>query len=97
MCKATLKTKLLDADSSFDHRLPIKIMTDERGVTIAAEGHGDYGSEDGNGSPLFLELHQGSLRLLVWADINTEEPTHIIDLSGAREDRRNETKHPLEQ
>lgn len=56
MCKATLKTTLLDADSSFDHRLPIKFMTDERGVTVAAEGHGDCGSEDGHGSPMFLEL-----------------------------------------
>ncbi len=95
MCKAQLETKLLDADPSSDHRLPIKITTDERGVTIAAEGHGDYGSEDGHGSPIFLELYQGRLRLLVWADINSEEPTHIIDLAGAKEDQRNESEHPL--
>lgn len=35
------------------------------------------------GSPVFLELHEGKLRLIVGADINQEEPTHFIDLNGA--------------
>jgi len=28
--------------------------------------------------------------LLVWADINQEDPTHIISLEGARETNRDE-------
>jgi hypothetical protein len=31
----------------------------------------------------FLEIRGGKPILRVWADINSDEPTHIIDLSGA--------------
>lgn len=88
MCKRELETTLIDADPAFGQQQSLKFTVTERGVTIAAEGHGDYGSTSGHGSPLYLELYRGSLRLIVWSDINSEEPTHIIDLTGAREDRR---------
>ena len=55
---------------------------------IKAEGYGDYTSADGLGMPIVLEHYEGELRLLVWSDINQEEPTHIISLEGAREDKR---------
>lgn len=57
-------------------------------LNIGIEGHGDYVSEDGCGFPLTLEIFNGKLLLNVWADINKEDPTHIIDLEGAREDKR---------
>jgi hypothetical protein len=28
------------------------------------------------------------MRLVIWADINQQDPTHIIDLSGALESKR---------
>ena len=87
MCKQEIETTLIDADPSFDGRQPIKVVADQRGVSIEAKGHGDCCSADGHGSPVFLELHQGHLRLIVFADINEQDPT-IIDLDGAREDRR---------
>ena len=95
MCKRELETTLIDADPSFDGRQQVKLVADRQGVSIEAKGFGDCGSADGHGSPIFLELYQGSLRLLVWTDINSEDPTHIITLDGAREDRRIE--HPLGQ
>ena len=49
-------------------------------LDILPEGMGDYGSADGFGAVLTIE---GDI-LYVWADINQEDPTHIIDLNRAR-------------
>lgn len=92
MCKRELEITLIDAEPSFDGQQPIKVVTDSQGVSIEARGFGDCGSADGHGSPIFLELYQGSLRLLVWADINDEEPTHVINLDGAKEECRRPTE-----
>jgi hypothetical protein len=83
----SVEITLIDADTEHSDKLPVKIAASPHGVSIYAEGHGDFGSAEGYGTPVFLELHRGRLRLLVWADINREDPTHDIDLSGAREDR----------
>ncbi|HMP57726.1 MAG TPA: hypothetical protein PKD86_00110 [Gemmatales bacterium] len=79
---------LMDADPDHDASLPIRFAGSPHGVSLFALGYGDRTSAEGHGTPLFLELLRGELRLLVWSDINAEEPTHIITLGGAREDRR---------
>jgi hypothetical protein len=43
---------------------------------------------------VLLEHYEGVPRLVVWADINNEEPTHIIDLSGAEKKRRKNPADP---
>lgn len=57
-------------------------------LVISVEGYGDSASVDGAGHPILLELYEGKLRLHVWADINKEDPTHTIELEGARESAR---------
>lgn len=42
-----------------------------------------------NDAPIYLEFFEGKWQLIVWADINKENPTHWIDMSGAFESRRN--------
>lgn len=80
---------LMDADPDHDGKLPIRLSGSPHGVSLFAEGYGDRTSAEGHGTPVFLELYRGELRLVIWADINDEEPTHIIPLGGAREaDRR---------
>ena len=37
------------------------------------------------GSAIYLEFYEGKWQLVVWSDINKEDPTHIIDMSGAME------------
>jgi hypothetical protein len=83
-CSTTLK----DAHPDFDGKLPIRLAVSPNGVSLYADAHGDSGSSEGHGTPVFIELYKGELRVLVWADINKEDPTHIISLAGAREDRR---------
>jgi len=85
--KVKLEALLIDADPSFSDRQPIKVVAYQQGVVIDAKGYGDCCSADGHGSPVFLELYQGQLRLIVFADINEQDP-EIINLDGAKEDRR---------
>ena len=53
------------------------------GVEIFIEGMGTC-CEKG-GSPIYLDKHDGKWVLKVWADINQEDPTHVIDLEKAYE------------
>ncbi len=57
-------------------------------VCLRPAGTGDYGSADGHGWPVIVEIFDGVPILHVWADINQEDPTHRIDLRGAYEAHR---------
>ncbi len=82
----SLTTVLNDADPDYHGSLPVKIVSYDSAISIFPVGYGDFSSADGHGCPVFLELYQGRLRLIVFADINDQEPT-IIDLEAARDDR----------
>lgn len=58
------------------------------GISIRLEGYGDAATMDGFGEPIFIEHYDGKLNLKAWADIFWEDPTHSIDMEGAREERR---------
>lgn len=58
------------------------------GLSIGLEGYGLCDMIDGSGDPIIIEFHNGEPRLLVWGDVNNEEPTHIISLQGALESSR---------
>lgn len=83
-----LDVTLRDVGEDRDNSVAIRIDCRETGINICPIGYGDSNSEPGNGAPIYLELYEGELRLLVWSDINSEEPTHVISLEGAKEDRR---------
>ena len=38
--------------------------------------------------PVLVEIYEGRPQVIIWADINKEDPTHEIDLSGALEVHR---------
>lgn len=63
-------------------------LTPSNDLEIRPLGYGDCTSKDNCGCPIVLEIWEGQLRLVVWADINSEDPTHIIDLENARESKR---------
>jgi hypothetical protein len=56
-------------------------------IWIKPKGHGDLSSGDGYGVPICIERYDGHLRVILWPDINTEEPV-IVDMEGARESMR---------
>ena len=63
----------------------ISVENSNLALIIHPEGMGTW---DGSYAPILLERHEGKVRLVIWADINEQEPTHIIDLSGALESNR---------
>jgi hypothetical protein len=66
------------------------------GLCICLDGYGVYGCSPGVGGPIYLERYEGRVRLVVWGDINSEEPTHLIDLEGANEALREEDLDDVE-
>ena len=86
----SMTTILNDADPKQRGSLNVRVTADSSTISIFPEGYGDFGSADGHGCPVFLELYEGRLRLIVFADINAQDPT-IINLEAAREGQRIET------
>jgi len=89
-----LNTTLSDADSEHSSSLRIRVVANGSVLSIFPEGYGDFASAEGHGCPVFLELYQGRLRLVVFAEIEQEDPTHLVDLERARESRRIDKGHP---
>lgn len=83
---------LSDADPEHSTSLSVRVVANGSALSIFPDGYGDYGSADGHGCPVFLELYQGRLRLVVFQHINQEEP-QVIDLEEARESQRPTSGH----
>ena len=81
--------KLRDCDDDCSEVVDGKVTIEKGniGLLIKVRGYGDHDSQDGHGCPIILERLNGRLRLVVYNDINDEEP-QIIDLEGARESER---------
>jgi hypothetical protein len=76
--------EVLDASKATSD-VTVSVEKDDLALIIHPEGMGTW---DGPYAPVLLERHDGKIRLVVWADINQHDPTHIIDLSGALESKR---------
>lgn len=66
--------------------LTVMVAKNNYGVDIVVEGYGSSGLADPqSGGPIHIQRdsNTGRLILYVWADINSDEPTHIIDLEKA--------------
>ena len=68
-------------------KLPVNVMAESGKLWIGPAGYGDKTSIDGYGWPIGLEIWEGRLRLIVFGNINVEDP-QIIDLENARETAR---------
>ncbi|QIR16649.1 hypothetical protein [Shewanella aestuarii] len=64
------------------------------GLALHFDGYSDFCSNDANGTPIYIEHFDNQLRVILYGDINQEDPTHIISLEGARISNRDE---PVEE
>ena len=71
-------------------RLDIATTKHDWGWYIRADGYSDYCSQDGEGEQVLIENRHGVPHVIIWADINDEDPTHIVSLAGAAESERRE-------
>jgi len=56
------------------------------GIFVMAYGYGDGASAFGYGCPVIIEQYAGSLRVVHWSDINSDDAQEIINLEGAKYD-----------
>ena len=88
--KLLIECFISEQSSDAPHKkLPVNIMAELGKLWVQPVGYGDKTSADGHGWPIGLEIWDGRLRLIVFDDINTEEPK-IIDLENAAEDSRDD-------
>lgn len=71
-------------------KIEVEIEASSDGILIKPKGYGDFCTENGYGTPVLIELCNGHPRVVVWSDINQEDPTHIISLKEAQESCREE-------
>jgi len=71
------------SDSLLPSKIKVKILSEGGQIWIQPEGYGEKCIADGEGLPIGIEIWQGRLRLVVFNDINSEEP-QIIDLENAK-------------
>lgn len=76
-------------------RSPIRLQMRKTGsintiLEIGADGYGEKTAKEGYGFPVIIEYHEGHFRVIIWGDINKEDPTHIISLEGAKENVRHD-------
>lgn len=58
------------------------------GLSVQMKGYSDSSSKDDTGIVAYLEHWDGSVNLRAYADINSEEPSHVISLDGAKNECR---------
>jgi len=87
--KKVLRGKLWNREDITDrNEVPVEIELKQGCMFLKAKGYGDSLSEDNEGIPLMIEFYKGELRVVIWGDINQEDPSNIISLEGARNNVR---------
>jgi len=64
--------------------IPVKIRLSNDALWIQPQGYGEKISAEGQGWPICLEIWDSELRVLVWDDIDNEDPT-VIGMEKAKE------------
>jgi hypothetical protein len=67
--------------------IKVKVLSEGGQIWIQPKGYGEKCAMDDEGWPVGIEIWQGRLRLIVFDDINREDP-QIIDLEKAKESCR---------
>jgi hypothetical protein len=82
--------ELRDVDLEANDTIKVKCtIKGDGGLSISLDNHSTKASVDGfDDAPVYIEFNDGKVILYVWSDINNEDPTHKIDLSGALTSRR---------
>lgn len=71
-----------------DEKTACEITITKHGIAIGLEGYSDNLSDDDNGTPIYITYGESGIAALVYGDINQEDPSSTIDLSGAKLENR---------
>jgi hypothetical protein len=78
--------ELIDPATKIERMTVVKVSGGQ--ISIHIEGFGDNASGDNYGEPIVIDLHDNKLQVFLWGDINDEDITHSIDMTGAMLDKR---------
>ena len=59
-----------------------RIFIEHDGIDIEFDGYGSHSVE--GSAPVYIDCFHRRPRVLIFGDINQEDPTHVIELQGAR-------------
>jgi len=82
------KSNTILIDEITGNKIPCSISSLNGKIYIKFKGYGDCSSKDGYGEPIVIDYFNDTLKVLVWSDINKEDPTFSINLEGAKESNR---------
>lgn len=77
-----IRVSLRDAHTSELNGLVGHVNIYPEHVSIAIDGYEGGGCPDA--SPIFVESYDGEVRVIVYANGRTDDPTHVISLNGAK-------------
>jgi len=66
----------------------VQVKFNDLGIGLHFPGYGDHGTADPHGEPVFIEYRNGVPHVVVWQDIQQEDPTHVIGLEDAKIERQ---------
>ena len=66
-----------------------EIIANPQGIGIRFDGFGTFDMDYDAGPPVYIEFHNGELRVYIWRNRDDQEPVKIV-LNGARIVNRNE-------
>jgi len=79
----TVRMTLIDLGDG-DGKQQVKLVASPLAATVYADGYGVKSIRDRTGVVICIRLYNGELAVLIWSDINQQEPTHVISLENAR-------------
>jgi len=80
--------KIVSADRADTQNVLLSTSDDGESVFLGLPGYGLATMDNAYNDVIELHLKDGNVILRVWANINDEEATHVIDLSGAKLEKR---------
>lgn len=86
--KSTIVVELKDMYTGKPSGRFVTVDVTEQGVFVGVSGYGEKTSTPEAARPIVVEMYDKELQVLVWSDINNEDPTHNISLEDAKENRR---------
>lgn len=88
MMPGQFRVTLQEQSPGFELRtIMLHLLAENGQLWIQPQGYGEKCTEDGEGSPVGMEIWEDHLRLVVFDNINSEDPK-IIDLENAKETAR---------
>ena len=88
MAKETFTTTLKEqCPDNAPIGIEVNILSESGQIWIQPKGYGEKCAMDDEGWPVGIEIWQGKLRLIVFVDINREDP-QIVDLEKSKETAR---------